>query len=125
LIVESGNQAGAATIMDNSAKTPARSPDGRLIDELAKSGSDLSKLHQFEFTLRFPTSVAAERADLKLIGLAFKTRIEPGKSPDERVLRGTKVMYPVESDLEGLRQKLTTIAAESRGVYEGWKAKLN
>jgi hypothetical protein len=111
--------------MDNSAKTPERSPDGRLIDQLAKSGSDLSKLHQFEFTLRFPTPAAAERADLQLLGLAFRTRVEPGKTSEERVLRGTKVMYPVESDLEGLRQKLTTIAAETRGVYEGWKAKPN
>jgi hypothetical protein len=111
--------------MDNSAKTPERSPDGKLIDQLAKSGSDLSKLHQFEFTLRFPTQSAAERADLQLVGLAFRTKIEPGKTPEERVIRGTKVMYPVESDLEGLREKLTAIAAQTRGVYEGWTAKVN
>lgn len=111
--------------MDNGPQTPERSPDGRLIDQLARSGSDLSKLHQFEFTLRFPAQSAAERAELQLIGLAFRTKIEAGKTVEERVLRGTKVMYPVESDLEGLREKLDTIAAQTRGVYEGWKARIN
>lgn len=111
--------------MDSSAKTAAeRSPDGKLIDQLAKSGSDLTKLHQIDFTLRFPTQNAAERAELQLIGFAFATRVEPGKTPGERVIHATKVMYPVESDLQGLREKLNAIAAESRGVYEGWHAKI-
>jgi hypothetical protein len=110
--------------MDNSTTASERSADGRLIDQLAKSGSDLSKLHQFDFTLRFPNQGAAERADLQLLGFAFKTKIEPGKTPAERVILATKVMYPVESDLAGLREKLNAIAAETRGIYEGWKARV-
>jgi hypothetical protein len=110
--------------MDNSAKVPERSPDGKLIDQLAKSGSDLSKLHQFDFTLRFPNQGTAERADLQLLGFAFKTKMEPGRTPEERVIQATKVMYPVESDLAGLREKLNAIAAATRGVYEGWRAKV-
>jgi hypothetical protein len=111
--------------MESSTKAPERSPDGILLDQLAGSGSDLSKLHQFEFTLRFPSQSAAERAELQLLGLAFKTKMEPGKTAEERVLRGTKVMYPLEPDLQGLREKLNTIAAGARGVYEGWKARVN
>jgi len=110
--------------MDSSRKTPERSPDGKLIDQLARSGSDLTKLHQFEFTLRFPSQHAAERAELQLIGFAFATKIEPGKTPDERVIRATKIMYPVESDLQGLREKLNTIAAGAGAAYEGWKARV-
>jgi hypothetical protein len=111
--------------MDNSTGIPAaRSPDGKLIDELAKSGSDLARLHQIEFTLRLPSQLAAERADLQLIGFAFATKIEPGRTAEERVIRATKMMYPVESDLQGLREKLDAIVAQSRGSYEGWKAKV-
>jgi Regulator of ribonuclease activity B len=110
--------------MDSSAKTIERSPDGRLIDQLARSGSDLEKLHQIDFTLRFPTQRAAESAELQLIGFAFATRVEPGKTPEERVIRATKVMFPVESDLQGLREKLDAIAAGNRGTYEGWQAKV-
>jgi hypothetical protein len=32
-------------------------------------------------------------------------------------------MYPVESDLQGLRDKLQLLAAEGRGTYDGWRAK--
>jgi hypothetical protein len=111
--------------MDNSTSASAeRSPDGKLIDQLARSGSDLTKLHQIEFTLRFPSQLAAERAELQLTGLAFATKIEPGKTADERVIRATKVMYPVESDLQGLRAKLDAIVAQNRGSHEGWKARV-
>lgn len=111
--------------MDSNAKAPAeRSPDGKLIDQLSRSGSDLTKLHQIDFALRFPTQQAAERAELQLIGFAFTTRMEPGKTAEERVIRATKVMYPLESDLQGLREKLDAIAAQMRGTYEGWKAKV-
>ncbi|MEO8314528.1 MAG: ribonuclease E inhibitor RraB [Pseudomonadota bacterium] len=111
--------------MENSTRTQAeRTPDGKLIDQLAKSGSDLTKLHQFEFTLRFPSQLTAERAELQLVAFAFSTRVEPGKIGEERIIRATKVMYPVESDLQGLREKLDAIAVGNRGAYEGWKAKV-
>jgi hypothetical protein len=100
-----------------------RSPDGQGLDQLARSGSDLTQLHQVDFRLRFPTLKAAERAELQLIGLAFATRIEHGKTPEERVVLAAKKMFPVESDLMGLRDKLDAIAAAGRGVYEGWRAK--
>ncbi len=38
-------------------------------------------------------------------------------------MRGWKRMYPVESDLQQLRDKLELIAAEGRGTYDGWKAR--
>jgi hypothetical protein len=111
--------------MDSGTKATAeRSPDGKLIDQLVKSGSDLSKLHQIDFTLRFPSLAAAERAELQVMGFAFTTKVEPGRTPEERVIRATKVMYPVESDLQTLREKLDAIAAASRGTYEGWRAKI-
>jgi hypothetical protein len=104
------------------ATTP--SPDAKLLDQLAKSGADLSQLHRFEFLLHFPTRFSAERAEGNLIGFAFETRVEQGRTADQWTVRGWKVMYPVESDLAGLRDKLDAIAAEGRGSYEGWTAKL-
>ena len=105
-------------------ESTATSPDAQGIAQLAKSGSDLEKLHQIDFTLRFPTQQAAERAELDLIGFAFKTKIEPGKAGTERIIHATKVMYPVETDLAGLREKLDAIAAKGHGSYDGWKAKV-
>jgi hypothetical protein len=100
------------------------SPDAVLLEQLAKSGSDLTKLHRVEFTLHFPTQKAAERAELQLIGLAFETNTEPNKTGKDWVIQASKNMYPVESDLLGLRDKLEVIARENHGTYDGWRAKL-
>lgn len=100
------------------------SPDAVLLAQLVKSGSDLTKLHHIDFTLHFPSQFSAERAELQLVGLAFiDTQIEH-KGGKEWVVRGWKRMYPVESDLQGLRDKLELIAAEGHGTYDGWKAKV-
>ena len=53
-----------------------RSADGKLIDELAKSGSDLSKLHDVDFYLHFPGQEAADRASEKLVELALTLFVE-------------------------------------------------
>jgi hypothetical protein len=108
----------------SAAHAQERSPDAQSLDRLAKSGSDFTKLHQFDFSLRFPTQKAAERAELQLMGFAFVTKIGPGKTAAERVIQASKKMFPVESDLMGLRDKLDAIAAAGQGTYEGWQARL-
>jgi|JI10StandDraft_1071094.scaffolds.fasta_scaffold127088_4 hypothetical protein len=98
--------------------------DGLALAQLEKSGSDLEKLHQFDFVLRFPTQKAAERSTLMLEGLAFATRVERGRSDTEWLVHAVKRLYPVESDLIGLREKLEDIARQHRGAYTGWTAKV-
>lgn len=100
------------------------SPDAQSLDQLARSGSDLQKLHEFEFTLQLPTQKAAERAELHMMGLAFDTRQEHAPGSAQWTVRGTKVMYPQESDLRGLRDKLEAIAADGKGTYVGWRARV-
>jgi Regulator of ribonuclease activity B len=100
----------------------ARSADAINIDQLAKAGSDLSKLHHIEFLLHFPSQAAAETAQSRLVSFAFETRIERGKTAGQWVIHASKTMFPVEADLMGLRDKLNAIAAEEHGVYEGWRA---
>jgi hypothetical protein len=99
-------------------------PDGLALVQLEKSGSDLSKLHQFDFLLRFPTQKAADRSTLMLEGLAFATRVERGTSSAEWLVHAIKRLYPVESDLIGLREKLDDIARQNKGSYTAWKARV-
>jgi hypothetical protein len=102
----------------------APSADAVALQDLARSGSDLSKLHRVEFRLRFPTQSAAERAELQLQELAFETTVESPESGDDWLVLALKNMYPVESDLLGLRDKLQSIAKEGRGAYVGWTARV-
>lgn len=98
--------------------------DGSALAQLQKSGSDLEKLHEFDFLLRFATQKAAEGSTLMLEGLAFSTRVERGTSGTEWLVHAVKRLYPVESDLIGLREKLEDIARQHKGIYSGWKAKV-
>jgi len=40
-------------------------------------------------------------------------------------IQASKRMYPVESDLAGLRDKLEVIATAGHGGYDGWKARVD
>src|SRR5512139_2316982 len=86
--------------------------DAVALAQLEMSGSDLSKLHQFDFTLRFASQKAAERSTLLLEGLAFATRVERGRADSEWMVHAIKRLYPVESDLIGLRDKLDDVARQ-------------
>jgi regulator of RNase E activity RraB len=102
----------------------ALSTDGVLLVKLAKSGSDLSKLHKVDFHLHFPTQEAAESAASQLAELAFATEIEGSDSGDEWKVLASKRMFPVERDLMGLRDKLNAIAEAEHGKYDGWQARV-
>lgn len=102
----------------------APSQDARLLSRLQQSGSNLEKLHEFDFVLLFPTQKAAERSTLMLEGLAFAARVERGRSDAEWRVHAVKRLYPVESDLIGLRDKLDDIARQHKGSYTGWTAKV-
>ena len=106
------------------AESAGTTPDGRALTQLEKGGDDLAKLHRFDFLLQFPTQKAAERSTLLLEGLAFSTRVERGKSDAEWMVHAVKRLYPVESDLIGLRDKLDDIARQYKGNYLGWKARV-
>jgi regulator of ribonuclease activity B len=98
--------------------------DAQAFEQLKKSGSDLSVLHRVEYRLRFKSEAEMEKAKSSLEALAFSTTTERDTSSDNVwILRATKVMYPVETDLTQLSTKVKTIAAEDFGTYEGWQAK--
>lgn len=98
-------------------------PDAAGIAKLAAAGADLSLVHRIEFHLHFPTRFKADEAALKLEGLAFATTVTQDSRNKRWQLLGVKRMYPVESDLRGLRDKLEVVATEGKGSYDGWTAR--
>ena len=83
---------------------------------------DPETLQRVVFRLRFPDARSAAAALPKLEALAFATQREPAAGGSERFVLATKVMYPRETDLQGLRDKLEVIASEGGGSYVGWQA---
>ncbi len=114
----------AASILASGVVTHAAEPsaDARALEQLARSGANLSKLHRVEFILLFPSEDDAAQAAAHLKELAFATATEHDEPQDKWVVLAAKVMYPVESDLATLREKLNAVAKESHGAYDGWRA---
>lgn len=98
------------------------SADARALEQFARTGANLAQPHRLEFRLRFPTEERAQEAATRLEDLAFAAT--PQRSADGKswVVLALKNMYPVESDLAGLREKLDEIAATGGGSYDGWRA---
>jgi hypothetical protein len=97
--------------------------DGLLLEKLAKTGANLLQLHRVDFRLRFPSEDQAKEAVARLEDLAFAAVAERSGKGESWTVLASKRMYPVESDLAGLREKLDVIAAAGGGSYESWQAK--
>lgn len=96
------------------------SPDGQVVEQLAKAGSDLSKPHNIEFFLYFPTQEAARAAASDINDPSFSAVVRQEANGKEWLLQLNRPMLPIEADLVALRSKLDSVAGKHGGVYDGW-----
>lgn len=102
------------------AKRPMSDAEG--VAQLVRAGVDVSAPVELQFLLRFPSEEDSFTAASRLEELAFSPAMEQDEARNEWVIVATKRMYPVESDLAGLRIKLNAVAKDCHGAYEGWRA---
>jgi regulator of ribonuclease activity B len=101
-----------------------RSADADGIDRLRKAGSDLTQVHAIEFLFSFPVRASAEEASARLRADGYKVSIEGDATGMRCVLRATRSMIPLLSELQMLRSTLNELAAREGGLYDGWKAEV-
>lgn len=95
-------------------------PDAQVLAQLAKAGSDLSKPHDIEFFLYFPTEAAAKAAAAEIEGAGFHAVIDRAANRQAWLLQLTRSMRPVEAELVRLRGEFEALAAKHAGMYDGW-----
>ena len=110
----------AVVLYSRSSVSAPQSPDGQVIAQLVKAGSNLSKTHNIEFFLYFPTQQSAEKIAEKLNNDGFSTTVKQSTSSKEALLQAKKSMLPLESELAALREKLNTLSVSEGGIYDGW-----
>ncbi len=96
------------------------SPDGQVIQQLKKAGSNISKLHDIEFFFYFPTLEAAEKIATALKSEGFTAKAQPAAKGNDFVVLATKSMIPSDTELTALRQKFNAMSASEKGEYDGW-----
>ncbi len=98
--------------------------DAEGIDRLAKAGSDLTRIHAIEFLFYFPARASADEASARLQADGYQVSIEGGTAGTRCVLRATRSMVPLLSELQVLRFTLNELAAREGGLYDNWRAEV-
>ena len=94
--------------------------DAVTIEELARSGSDLSRPHRIEFFLYVPSRTAADElaGELRAQGLAVEVQRET--DGQDWLCLASLDMLPELGLLHNWRARLTAMAEARDGVYDGW-----
>jgi Regulator of ribonuclease activity B len=95
-------------------------PDKSVLIQLNKAGSKLSKPHQIEFFLYFPTQSLAQRAAATIKAEGFDIHVEPAAKGNDWLCFSTKTMVPDLSALQKIRADFSRLAASLSGQYDGW-----
>ncbi len=104
---------------------PAASPDDRtVLNQLKEAGSDLSKPHDLEFYLYFPAEQSAHQAAEKLEADGFEGELKPSAADSSWLCLVRKRMVPELSEIAALRRKLTSLAKEFKGQFDGWETRI-
>jgi len=96
-------------------------PDVAVLSQLRQAGSDLSKPHDIEFFMYFPSEAAAETIASLLTSRGFLVEVKAAASgKPEWLALATRSMVPEAAELVRLRSVLTELSAAQKGNYDGW-----
>jgi hypothetical protein len=99
-------------------------PDREALDRLEQAKSDLSKPHNIEFFLYFPTKTAASDAATRIELQGFKTRVTRAGKGADWLCFVTKPMIPEHAALLSIRNSFEALASSLDGEYDGWGARV-
>jgi regulator of RNase E activity RraB len=97
-----------------------RDPNKDVLAQLVKAGSNLSKPHNVEFFLYFPSQTAAEQAASNLRDDGFQVQVDTAAQGNDWLCLATKTMAPELSALRKISEDLENLAESLAGNYDGW-----
>ena len=120
----SSQAASAASTPAPSQPANAGDPDQQVLEQLRAAGSDLSKPHEMEFFLYFPSEEAAQQAGSKLETEGFDGEVRSASDRAAWVCLVYRQMVPERTKLAALRKRFNTLTRELGGEYDGWETKI-
>jgi hypothetical protein len=107
-------------LFDLFRRTKRSDPDELVLIQLRKAGSDLSKAHEVEFFLYFPTEVVAEQAASHIREAEFEAKVEQSAKGNDWLCLATKKMVPELAALQKIRRDFGSLSDSLGGDYDGW-----
>jgi regulator of RNase E activity RraB len=94
--------------------------DDSVLNQLRKAGSDLSKPHEIEFFLYFPTEAIAEQAASHIREAGFDVNVKQAAKGNDWLCFATKKMVPELAALQKIRMDFSSLSNSLGGEYDGW-----
>lgn len=108
------------SLFDKFNKSKSPDPDEKVLIQLKKEGSDLSKPHNIELFLYFPTKEAAQKAANKIEAKGFNAEVYNAAEGDDWVCYTTKTMVPELQAIQKISASFNKLANSLGGKYDGW-----
>lgn len=98
--------------------------DARMIEQLRAKGYAPFNEYKVDFFIALPDDAACEavRSRLEPDGFSVDTKPMAQKTELPFSLHASKSMRLIVPDMQELSRRLTALAAENRGRYDGWAA---
>lgn len=104
--------------------TSRKGSDAHVLEQLTRAGSNLTRPHKIEFRFYFPSGELAERVNAALRADGFQVSTQEVAQGNQYVVRATRSMVPLLSELQSLRAKFDEVATREGGIYDGWSAEV-
>lgn len=93
-----------------------------VLQQLARVGSDISRPHEFDFYVYFPSHAAAQKAAEKARQSNFAVKVRRGASNDNWLCLATTTIVPETAALDAMADFFEQVAATFDGDFDGWEA---
>ena len=113
-----------AALVRQKVKSGQTGPDAQVIAQLRSAGSDVTKPHEVEFFLYFPTETVARQAADQFSSRGYKAVVRLGVNQKNWLCQLNRHMVPTVEAMTTARGEFTAVTDASGGEYDGWGAEV-
>ncbi|HUO57380.1 MAG TPA: ribonuclease E inhibitor RraB [bacterium] len=94
--------------------------DQEILEHLKERGSDLTKPHEVEYYVYFPTQEAAQTASHEIVRLGFRVHILADPSGNRWLCLSLKEFVPDYDTVVNYKRRFNELAKPYGGKCDGW-----
>ena len=95
-----------------------------VVQQLRSVGSDVSRLHHFDFYLYVPTEAEANAASLKLRSKGLSVEVRRAAKGTNWLCLSKATVVPNTPQITQIGALLAALAREYKGEFDGWEAEV-
>ena len=110
-----------SVVLSGCSMLPSTASDQATLDALQEAGSDLSKVHPFDFYFYHDEQQGAQQLCAALQDLGFEVSVRTGAIEGEWLCLASQSMVPSNDRLTKLNSVFNELVDQYGGEYDGWE----